>query len=225
MRYILILISFSLFFSCSSNHEIDIKKDKTATFSFNVKNKDSLINTIKEWGYIDSAQGNIVDTNELKDELEKNEYIDDVLVISDKNSNYSGNFSVSDINKVFNDNIFTLTQNEGNSTLKISLSIDNYKYIKETIPTLKQESIDMLGPDANQDLSKEEYLDMISFSLGDDGPRDLELSTVNLRINVDGDITEYSGGDLINSRSINFKIPLLDLILLKQKIEYIIVYK
>lgn len=225
MRYLLIILTTVLYFSCSSTHEININKDKSATISFNVKNKESLINTVKEWGYIDSEQGEIINTLELKDELSSNNAIKDVIVASDKDSVYNGTFTISNINEVFNNSIFTLTSDGNKNILKIFLTVDNYKHIKNAIPTLRQESIDMLGPEANQDLTEEEYLDMISFSLGDDGPEDLINSLVNLRITVDGDITENSGGKLITSNTIEIKIPLLDLILLKRNIEYIIVYK
>lgn len=225
MRYLLILLTSFLILSCSSTHEININKDKSATISFNVKNKESLINTVKEWGYIDSEQGEIINTLELKDELSSNDAIEDVIVTSDKDSTYNGTFTISNINEVFNNHIFTLTSDGNKNILKIFLTVDNYKHIKNAISTLRQESIDMLGPEANQDLTREEYLDMISFSLGDQGPQDLIKSLVNLRITVDGDITENSGGELISSNTIEIKIPLLDLILLKRNIEYIIVYK
>lgn len=221
--------------SCSSKHIIHINKDNSAKIEFTVNNKESLVETLKEWGVVQATDNNsIIDISLLKEEFAKNPYITDLNIKSINGSNYIGSFLVKDINKMFEneDNIipeelriFSSSDKNGNKTLKISLSMDNYKFLKKSLPILQQDSIDMLGPDANQDLSKEEYLDMISFSLGEEGPKDLEVSSLSLLISVDGNITNIVGGEIIDNSTAKFNIPLLDIILLKESIEYSISYK
>lgn len=234
MKYLAVCLLL-ITMSCSSKHIIHINKDNSAKIEFTVNNKESLVETLKEWGVVQATDNNsIIDISLLKEELEKNPYITDLNIKSINGSNYIGNFFVKDINKMFENEeniipdelkIFSSTNEDGNKTLRINLSMDNYRFLKKSLPILQQDSIDMLGPDANQDLSKEEYLDMISFSLGDQGPNDLEISFLSLLISVDGNITNLVGGELIDNSTAKFNIPLLDVILLKDSIEYSISYK
>ncbi|MBN2619202.1 MAG: hypothetical protein JXR64_12890 [Spirochaetales bacterium] len=229
----LIYIIIALFlFSCSSSHKIHINNDDSAMINFDVTNKKSLIDTLNEWGAIQNNDS-IIDIDLLKNELEKNPNIKNVVISSPLNNVYKGNFFVKSINNLFMDGekeipkelqLFSLSKNDGNKTLTMRISLENYLYLKDTIPMLKEESIDMLGPDANQDITREEYLDMMSFSLGEEGPKDLISSNIKLEISVDGSILSTNGGIIENNKAI-FNIPLLDIILLQKEIIYSITYK
>ncbi|QEN06062.1 hypothetical protein EW093_15665 [Thiospirochaeta perfilievii] len=235
MKNIIILfLTTFLVLSCSSNHIIDINEDNSATVKFNTLNKESLVKTLYEWGAIDSNNnGSIINPKELEKGLERNYSISNVNVESTIKNRYSGSFNVSNINNIFynplinipdNNKIFSITEGNGDKTFKINLSIDNYKYLKEFLPILKLESIDMLGPDANQGISQDEYMEMMSFSLGDDGPNDILGSYINLKININGTITSIVGGKIENNSSAIFNIPLLDVILLKKTLIYSFTY-
>lgn len=232
MKYFIPLFLLMIF-SCSSNHEININKDNSATINFTVTNKESLVETLKEWGAIENRDS-IISTDDLQKGLSSNRNIKEVVVLNPQPNRYSGSFKVTDILKLFNDSkntipeeeqIFSITEDNGSKTLGIKLSIDNYRYLKQTVPLLQEESIDMLGPDANQDVSKEDYLDMMSFSLGDKGPEDILSSSINLKINVEGSITAIDGGEIISDNSALFSIPLIDLILLQKTLTYSVTYK
>lgn len=233
-KTILFLITI-LMFSCSSKHNIHINTDDSAEISFNVENKDSLIETLKDWGAVQEVDDDsIIDINLVKKELSNDPNIDDVKISSSTKNSYQGTLSVKNINNLFENSkndipeqlqIFSLSNDDGLKTLKIMLSLDNYIYLKKSLPILQDESIDMLGPDSNQDVTKEEYLDMMSFSLGDEGPKDILSSNIELKITVDGAITNVIGGELLNSNSCLFKVPLIDIILLKSKLTYSLTYR
>ncbi|OQY40778.1 MAG: hypothetical protein B6229_00905 [Spirochaetaceae bacterium 4572_7] len=233
MKVLTLIVTLSLLLSCSSKHYIHIHENNSSSINFTISNSDSLIRTLSEWGSIQELKNGIIDLNEVKKELLLDENISNVEVISNNDTLYSGKFSTSDITTLFqgstrnlpNDaKIFSIEKNEDLKTLTISLSIDNYKYLKKSLPILQEESLEMLGPDANRDISIVEYLDMMSFTLGDDGVKDIESSNVKLYITVDGSITNVEGGKKIGDNQALFSIPLLDIILLKKGIKLLISY-
>lgn len=235
MQKLILIITSILLFSCSSKHHIHINSDDSANISFNVKNKDSLIETLKDWGAVQEVENDsVIDIDLIQSELANDPNIDNVDIKSSSKNSYDGTLFVTDINNLFENStneipkelqIFSLTKKNNQKTLKIMLSLENYIYLKNSLPILQNESIDMLGPDSNQDVTKEEYLDMMSFSLGDDGPKDILSSNIELKITVDGSITDITGGEIIDSKSCLFKVPLIDIILLKDKLTYSVTYK
>lgn len=235
MQKLILVITSLLMFSCSSRHYIHINNDDSANISFNVENKDSLIETLKDWGAVQEIENDsIIDIGLIQSELSNDPNISNVNIESNSKNNYEGTLFVSNINNLFENSkneipeelqIFSLSKENELKTLKIMLSLDNYIYLKKSLPILQDESIDMLGPDSNQDVTKEEYLDMMSFSLGDDGPKDILSSNIELKITVDGTITDITGGEIVNSKSCLFKVPLIDIILLKEKLTYSVTYK
>ncbi len=233
MKKIILILLPILIYSCSSNHEININSDNSATVNFSVTNKESLVETLIEWGVVQDSDS-LIDIDEIKNGLEDDKNIKNVSLTAPAINRYNGSFFVTDIDQLFADStkdipadlqVFSLTEENGSKTLKIRLSLENYVLLKESLPILRQESIDMLGPVANQDVSKEEYLDMMSFSLGDDGPKDILNSFINLKINVDGSITDIEGGSINKVNSAIFNVPLIDIILLKKTLIYSLTYK
>lgn len=229
---VVILISIYLV-SCSSSHVIHINDDDSATVNFSVSNKTSLIETLQEWGAVQKSD-DLIDTDLIKKDLENDTNISNVDISSPSSNNYTGSFLVNNIDNLFNSKtkdlpkelqIFSLTENGNGKTLKIQISIENYSYLKKALPILQEESIDMLGPEANKDVSKEEYLDMMSFSLGDYGPKDMLDSNIELEISVDGSIVNIEEGVLLSPNKALFNVPLIDVILLKKKLVYSITYK
>lgn len=231
-KLLLILIPIYLF-SCSSSHQIHINSDDSATVNFSITNKKSLIETLMEWGSVQNSDS-VIDIVQIKKDLEKDKNISEVNITSPSDNNYQGNFFVTSIDNLFSDSIkdipqelqiFSLSETEGSKTLKIQITLENYIYLKKSLPILQEESIDMLGPDANQDITKEEYLDMMSFSLGDEGPKDILDSNIELNISVDGIITNIEGGNILSTNSAVFKVPLIDIILLKKRLIYSLTYR
>jgi hypothetical protein len=235
VKFILVLFFPLVLFSCSSSHEIHINSDDSAVVKFSVTNKPSLVETLIEWGAVQNGEtSEIIDVEQVKSDLEGDVNLSEVKLISDKKNNYVGSFFVKNIDNLFNTatqdippnlQVFSLTNYDGTKTLTIKLTLENYIYLKEALPMLQDETIDMLGPDANQDVTEEEYLDMMSFSLGDDGPQDIITSFINLDLTVDGSIINVHGGKIEDSNKAAFKVPLIDLILLKKTLIYSITYK
>ncbi len=234
MKKLLILLISIHLFSCSSNHSIYIHKDNSATVEFSIENKASLVETLIEWGAVQDTSGEIIDVNQVKNDLSSDKNLSEVVFKSNKINKYNGSFFVKNIDELFNNNtkgippelqIFNIVDKGGIKTLTIRISIDNYEYLKQSVPALQDENIDLFGPTANVDVSQEEYLDMMSFSLGDDGPKDILDSSIKLYVSVDGLIKDVKGGMLQSKNKAEFIIPLLDLVLLKKTLTYSVSYR
>lgn len=218
-------------FSCSSSHHIYINKDNSADIKFNIKNKPSLTETLTEWGVVQDSESPL-NVKEIESEMNQNPEIVDIDIKSINNRDYIGSFRVKDLNMLFTQEeipnelkVFNLIENGEDKALKMNLSLENYIYLKSTLPILQEDSIDMVGPEASQDYTQEEYLDMLSFTLGDKGPEDLMESNISLIIEVDGNITEVTGGEILSNTTAEFKIPLIRVIMLKEPLEYSVTYR
>ena len=92
-------------------------------------------------------------------------------------------------------------------------------------PVLDNPLIASMGPQPNSIISESEYLEMMVFLLGEDGPKAIEESEVNLTIKIEGSIVSHSDGELISSDSLLFEIPLLSILVLNDPINYEIVFE
>ncbi|MGI6432996.1 MAG: hypothetical protein ACOXZ4_03935 [Sphaerochaetaceae bacterium] len=144
------------------------------------------------------------------------------LVKNSKNS-YFIDFTFSSLVNLLNDLNRNQQQNiirvKGNS-LHFYLDIDNYPQLENMVPFLQDPNFETFGPLYNIGMSEEEYLDMISYILGEEGPPSIESSIIALNFTTPSPITSYSGGEKTGANSIRFDIPLIDFLLLATPIEF-----
>ena len=136
---------------------------------------------------------------------------------------YNGTFDFTDIEQLFSDlgagNNQTILVQQG-KTLHFNLSMENYDQLVPVIPFLSDENFEAFGPTYNQGLSEDDYLEMISFMLGEEGPGAIRKSQITLRINTPGAITTFSNGKKISDQVFEFSFPLIDFLLLAEPISF-----
>jgi hypothetical protein len=81
-----------------------------------------------------------------------------------------------------------------------------------------------MGPQPEENVTEEEYLQMIEFSLGEEGPALLRKSFINIVIKPESGVVSQTGGTL-SGGAVTFKIPLLSLLLLDKPLDYSITYR
>lgn len=114
-----------------------------------------------------------------------------------------------------NQDILTLKEH----TLTLHLSIDNYPELERIVPILASEDFQPFGPRFNQGISEDEYLDMLSFMLGDEAPDAVRTSSVTIRIDTPKPITSLSNMRKESNTTASFTFPLIDLLLLQKPID------
>ena len=110
-------------------------------------------------------------------------------------------------------------------TLSVHLDGDNYHQLTTLFPVLEHPLVISLGPQPDLEVSDEEYLEMMQFVLGDDGPPAVLDSEVTVRVRVEGRVVEQHGGELQADGSVLIRIPLLRILVLDQPLDYRIVFE
>ncbi len=127
---------------------------------------------------------------------------------------------LADLNRKEPQSIARVRETDQRTTLTFYLDIDNYPQLTQMVPFLADPNFETFGPLYNVGMSEEEYLDMISYILGEEGPEAIENSVISLRLTTPSVITDYRGGVKESPNSIRFDIPLIDFLLLAEPIEF-----
>ena len=127
--------------------------------------------------------------------------------------------SLDELLKDFNADSQTLLDITGNS-ISFHLDIESYAELKEIIPFLSDPNFEVYGPEYNQGMSEDDYLDMIYFLLGEDGPDAIRNGLISVTMNVPGTLTEVTGGEKLDDNSVRFSFPIIDFLLLNEPIEF-----
>ena len=110
-------------------------------------------------------------------------------------------------------------------TLSVHLDSDNYHQLTTLFPVLEHPLVISLGPQPDLDVTDEEYLEMMQFVLGDEGPPAILDSEVTVRVRVEGRVVEQRGGELQDDGSVLLRIPLLRILVLDRALDYRIVFE
>ncbi len=109
-------------------------------------------------------------------------------------------------------------------TLKLHLDKRNYAGLSALFPALADPVFAGMGPQPNESVTDDEYLQMIEFSLGEEGPPLLKKAFVTLTVRPEGEILSQSGGTIVNG-SVVFRIPLIRILVLDRPLDYSVTFK
>ena len=135
---------------------------------------------------------------------------------------YLISFSYSSLEKLLSDfnadeqTLLTVTDN----SISLYLDIESYQELKKIVPFLADPNFEVYAAEYNQGMSEEDYLDMIYFLLGEDGPEAIRNGQVTMDITVPGTITATEGCEAIDSNTIRFSFPIIDFLLLNEPISF-----
>jgi hypothetical protein len=120
--------------------------------------------------------------------------------------------------------ILTLKKDAEGTTLHAHLDRKNFSQLLELAPFLKNPLFEGLGPQENDDATEAEYLELIDLALGEGGSAALKASVIETTIAVKGKVVAQSGGSLVNG-GVQFRIPLLRVLLLDKPLDYSLTFK
>ena len=125
-----------------------------------------------------------------------------------------------DMNNQQKQNLLNVTVSGNTTTLTIYLDINTYPQLTKIIPFLADPNFETFGPLYNEGMSETDYLDMISYILGEDGPASIDASLISLLFISPKPLTRVSGGEKISPTTVRFDIPLIDFLLLAKPIQF-----
>ena len=111
------------------------------------------------------------------------------------------------------------------SELSVLLSRDTFDQISALFPLIDNPLFASLGPQGNEGTSEDEYLDMTEFMLGFGASEAILASTIELTVKVRGTVTGQNGGTRVGADTVRFAIPLIDVLLLEEPLEYRVAFR
>lgn len=155
-------------------------------------------------------------------EIEKKPSIIEASTATLGENEYNIEFSFSDLEAFFSD--FSLSAQSlitlSDSHFAFYLDINNYEELKEMVPFLGDSNFEVYGPEYNQGMSEEDYLEMISFLLGEEGPEAIENGLVTVNIEVPGTITATESAVKVNDSIASYSFPIISFLLLNEPLSF-----
>lgn len=116
-------------------------------------------------------------------------------------------------------------QSEGKSReLALDITKENFAGLFGMMPEDLQIILEALGPQAGEQVTREEYLEFIPMLLGDEGVPMIEKSKISVLVIPPGRITDIEGGRR-EGRGVRFEFPLLDLLVLEHPLHFAVRYE
>lgn len=155
----------------------------------------------------------------------------DVRFIETAHNTYTGDFFFSDFATLLVDlsnghadqSIVTIRKENARTRVEISINMDNYEELTEIIPFLADPNFEVYGPLYNNDLTEDEYLEMVSFILGEQCPESIGKSKITIVVSAPKAIVSHNG-KLRDSKTVEFSFPLIDFLLLHHSIDFYLEY-
>jgi len=213
--------------SCVVTEQLSFKGSGYNNSAFDFTVEDFFIAVLEDFSeFVPEEQDSSLMDNAISDfdrALQYSSTTNNVSIKKLTDNAYEGQFNFLDLDRLFSDLGAGDDQSllkQSNNTLTFSLSMDNYDQLVPVIPFLADENFEAFGPVYNQGLSESDYLEMISFMLGEEGPPAIEKSTITLRIATPKPITSFTNGKKVGANLYEFRFPLIDFLLLAEPITF-----
>ena len=227
MRSLALLATTILLVGCTVTQQLSLTTNGKNHASFDFSAEDFFIAVLEDFSdFTPSSQEQALMDKAIDDfkiSLMRSPSADQVALFKQSGNAWSGSFTFDDLSRLFADlgagadqSLLSLTAD----SLTFRLSMDNYEQMVPVIPFLADPNFEAFGPMYNQGLSEADYLEMISFMLGDEGVPAIEGSTITLKVETPRPIKSFSGGTKTGERSYEFSFPLIDFLLLAKPITF-----
>lgn len=202
--------------SCVSTQTIEFDSGFSGNAEYKANVKDYFITVLDDFTSLSDTTGEeqlFRSMENFNHNLVVSPYADNEKKSKVANS-YRGTFDFSDFGKLFDDlcegkpqTIMHLYIEGDTATLHFHIDKDNYEELDSLVAFITDETLSGYGPKYNQDMTAEEYEEMIDFVMGDGGSAAIESSRILITI-----ITP-------DGEKHNFPIPLIDFLLLHDPID------
>ena len=105
-------------------------------------------------------------------------------------------------------------------SLSFYVDIDNFDELTKIVPFLADPNFEVYGPMYNQGTTEEDYLDMIYYLLGEEGPDAIANGEVSIIVSVPGNITRVSNATKVSYNKARFTFPIIDFLLLNEPLTF-----
>lgn len=225
--FIILILIFPLLASCVVTEDLSINTNGSGSSEISISVEDFFITVLNDFSEFSSDETDkpIMDLaiDDTANKLTENKSTTNVVFTKVGKNSYDGSFDFSSLSTLIDD--LAQTDNQSvltlkNNKLKFYLDLDNYYQLTKVIPFLADPNFEPFGPEYNEGLSEDDYLEMISFMLGEEGPDAIRNSTITLNFETPKPIKTYKGGEKISDRDFTYSFPLIDFLLLAEPLEF-----
>jgi len=234
-KIIMVLLSSLIFLSCTMKQEIFLEADGSGTASVEINLKNFVLPTIEDLAEVspDVDPDELLSPEKITESMLENPEISNVIASRPLKNRMIIDFDFGNIEDLFSQTeedvqssgLIQIDNNGNETKLTLTINKDTYKGFSHIIPNIDDPTMAALAPDPEMDIAEDEYLDMIEFFFGDDGPAGVSDSMLNLTIHVNGTVVDQEGGRKLSPQKVEFNVPLIRILLLDRNLEYSITYK
>lgn len=221
-----ILISMMMLLaSCTVTETIDVTASDSGKSTTDVQVEQFFIDVLYSFAdFLPEENADIMGNAvaDLSSQLESLPSVESPSIETVGENHYRLSFDFTDIAELITDlgiseqSIFSI----GDNSFSFYLDINNYPELKTFLPFLSDPNFDVYGPEYNQGMSEADYLEMMSFLLGEEAPDAITNSQITIQLNVPGTISENVNAEVIDSDTVSFTFPLVKFLLLSEPIEF-----
>ncbi len=235
--FIVVLSLTALLLStCAIKQKATVEVDGSGAASFRIELEpfylDALLDMASlEEGSTIAAEGRIFDTERIGEAIDQKQSMQLIAIDSPDPRVLEGSVVFRDVEEVFKNQaeltsagVISFDRQGGKNTITVHIDRQNFNDIFEFLALRNNPLFETFGPEQNEHTTQEEYMEMIEFMLGEDGPPGLIASFIEVEVNVKGKILSQTGGQM-KGNSVLFRIPLIRVLLLDQPLDYSIVFR
>lgn len=216
--------------SCTVTETMNINNDSSINSKSEIKTEDFFVEVLEDFGEFMPEKGeSIMDSamTGFSDRIASTTNIDESTLLITGHNEYVLDFSTDDILSLIgelggeNQSLFKLESN----SVSFYVDIENFEELTRIVPFLSDPNFEVYGPLYNQGTSEEDYLDMIYYLLGEEGPDAIKNGSVKITIYTPGEISDIEGADKIDSHTAEYSFPIIDFLLLNEPLSFSISWK
>lgn len=234
-KIIMVLLSSLIFLSCTMKQEISLASDGSGTASVEINLKSFVLPTIEDLAEVspDVDPDELLSPEKITESMLENPEISNVKASRPLKNKLLIDFDFGNIEDLFaqteddvqESGLIKIETLGNQKKLTLTINKETYRGFSHIIPNIDDPTMSALAPDPEMEISEDEYLDMIEFFFGDDGPSGILDSMLTLVLNVDGTIVDQQGGIKLSGNSVEFNVPLIRILLLDSNLVYSVTYK
>lgn len=228
-KYFLIAISIITLTlsSCVVTEDLTINNNNSGTSSTSIHVEDFFVDVLEDFSDFSTSDNSkpIMDQSMegFEEQLNNTSTTNNVNLKKTGNNSYIISYDYSSLKTLLSDlgaeDNQTVLQLKDN-TLSFYLDLGNYQNLTDAIPFLADPNFEPFGPTYNEGLSEADYLEMISFMLGEEGPGAITKSVITLRFTTPKPLKEFNGGKKIKDNVFEYSFPLIDFLLLSKPLSF-----
>jgi hypothetical protein len=227
------LVAATALLGCTIKQQVELEADASGTVSMQIRLEPVFVDYIKDLSTLtgESQEGRIFDVEEIKKGFAEREDVTLVAVSTPTPDTLEMKLEYTSIEEVFSgeqelqeSGIIRFEKVSQGYSVRFHLDRKNFPAVMTFIPALQNPLFEGLGPQENDDITEEEYYELMDLALGDGGADSVRNAFIETKVNVRGMLVSQSGGT-ITPGGVTFKVPLIRVLLLDKPLDYSLVFK